>query len=266
MAKKKKATNNPARGYATTSVASKTRAEAEPENRGQSSISVPHDTLKKTLDTDSAASVSSEQNASEPSVSVQQELTPEQLEQQLERDELQLLVERHAAKIRRDASRQVSRAQTEARILRGQAQSLALSSWLSKDALQQILNMAAEDAAHDPQNASDGQYRSQSEDDLALQLWALEQALSGLGTPSGQVKLALKQVLEKPPEDEDSTYIWGLQESLEFLAMRDDQSALPEFDQKRPPPVANFNEVDAGRCSLAWPGATLDFLGCLFIC
>nr|GFD56608.1 hypothetical protein [Tanacetum cinerariifolium] len=47
--------------------------------------------------------------------------TPEELEAQLERDELQLLVEKHAAKVRRESRRQVTKFETDRRVLRAQS-------------------------------------------------------------------------------------------------------------------------------------------------
>jgi ATP-dependent RNA helicase DHX29 len=83
MAKKKKPAANPARGFATTSIASKPKAEKPPE----SAAILPKEETPVSLPVVSSA-------PKEDSLKHVPQ-TPEELEAQLERDELQLLVEKH---------------------------------------------------------------------------------------------------------------------------------------------------------------------------
>ena len=92
MAKKKKPAGNPARGFATTSVASKPKPE-------KTAADVPAKQVVQAPDKESATAPepthapTTSQTAEAPKPEVAP--TPEELEAQLERDELQLLVETH---------------------------------------------------------------------------------------------------------------------------------------------------------------------------
>lgn len=246
MAKKKKTATSSARGYATTSVASKPRVELTTETPLATSTK-PNGgapTAKDSIPAKAAKSEGQQITDGSEEAKTTHEPSPEELEEQLERDELQLLIEKHAPKIRRDASRQVSRAQTECRVIRAQAQPLHVSTWLSSKMIQHILDLAVEDRQHEPQFGSEAHQKPLSEDEIALRLWTLQVTLSDLGVPLDQVELGLKACLEKQSEEEDGSYIWGFEEALEFLSLQGDQSALPNFDQRKAVPSISLLEPD----------------------
>lgn len=241
MAKKKKLAANSARGYATTSVASRPRPEQKSETAVAPSAK-PLDVTKssKGAVTDETTKQQESANGIPEAPKESQELSPEELEEQLERDELQLLIEKHAQKVRRDASRQVSRAQTECRVIRAQAQSLSVSHWLPSNLVRRILDLAIEDRQHEPQFGSEAHQKASSDEDVATKLWTLQITLLELGIYLDQVEFGLRAVLEKQPDEGDGSYIWGFEEALEFLALQGDQSVLPHFDQRKPLPSSSL--------------------------
>ena len=139
MAKKKKPAGNPARGFATTSVASKPKPE-------KTAADVPAKQVVQAPDKESATAPepthapTTSQTAEAPKPEVAP--TPEELEAQLERDELQLLVEKHAPKVRRESSRYVSKFQTDRRLLRSQSHAMTVHDWLPSEILDSIILLA----------------------------------------------------------------------------------------------------------------------------
>src|SRR5690349_18391225 len=137
--KKKKPASNPARGFATTSVASKPRIEAVetvPSDEG-----LPDKELEKHKDETTTESLVTP--ATTGVVSAQ--LTPEEFEKQLEESELQVLVEKYSQKAKRDAVRQITRLQTDRRLLRGQADILNTRKWLPPEVMDEILRVITAD-------------------------------------------------------------------------------------------------------------------------
>jgi ATP-dependent RNA helicase DHX29 len=143
MAKKKKTAVNPARGYATSSTPSKPK----PELQKKPAVEVPAAKDDKSL---SKPSVMANENtadlsAADAKLPVQQ--TPEELEQQLERDDLQMIVEKNVAKVRRDAHRLDTKVRTDCRVLRGQAQRVSFTPWLPEELMQQVLDLVQKEAS-----------------------------------------------------------------------------------------------------------------------
>lgn len=232
MAKKKKPAANPARGFATTSIASKPKAEKNDDVIAPVPTGSSGKPAEKISDVaEDGSQVQQEKNAQDSKDL--HELSPEEMELQLERDELQLLVDQHGAKARRDASRQVSRAQTDCRILRSQAQSLHMKNWLSSEVVQQIINLAREDALHDPQTIVQSSEDAVNEDEMIARLWALREALSGFGISAENVETVLGLVVQKRLDNGQDNYLWGFQQSLEYLARTNEEAALPPFDARK---------------------------------
>lgn len=225
--KTKKATSNPARGFATTSTASKTKLPTE-ESLGSTAPDEPQaqPTAKDTPSGD--APVEKELH----------ELSPEELEKQLEESDLQLFVEKYLDKIKRDVSRQVSRLQTEKRLLRPQAESLSTRSWLPPE----IMELIAQSLDAEQQSVKHGngtQYHTiaeaLSEEDLCIKLWTLKQVLIQLGFPYDSSEEALKHLLKVAQSlsmrgsmvEKDN--IWGLDCCLDWLAMHCEAHAMPSY-------------------------------------
>lgn len=224
--RKKKPTSNPARGFATVSVPSKPK-------------SVDSTTPASTVDSRSVTE-SDRPTPAEPSQppsekrepSSLQNYSPEELEKHLENAELQLLVEKLAAKCKNDAARQVTKLETERRVLRQQAVSLNLSEWLPKEAQELILSLAeAEERGISPPSSLK---RSSSEEELYMRLWTLRETLIKLGFPEVKVEEALKHVLlylPGPSTSSNRDMVPNLDESLDWLAMHCLPAELPSYTQ-----------------------------------
>jgi ATP-dependent RNA helicase DHX29 len=209
MAKKKKPAANPARGFATTSVASKPKAEKVPE----SVTGLP----KKDEATVPSPVIPAAPKEEPPKHAPQ---TPEELEAQLERDELQLLVEKHALKVRRESRRHVNKFQTDRRTLRPQAQSMTVHDWLPEDILETIISLAQ--AESNDSNRRQGQQsltKILPEEDAVSKLWTLDLTLRELGFSGEHILPVLKWLCANAAAVDATSSIWGFQEALEWLAL-----------------------------------------------
>lgn len=225
--KKKKPAANPARGFATTSVASKPKPEKSQEASSiePSGANTPA-TVPKTSNGDSKTE---DKPASKPERELH-ELSPEELETQLEASELQQFVEQYAGKVRKESARNVSRLQTDKRILRGQADYLAVSSWLPDELMQQILEYAT---MSNSESSGAGKRILPKGDELLSKVWQLRIILAGIEIPSERVNEAIVHLLSNPPT-EDPSGTWGLDEALEWLAWNCKHDELREYDYQKP--------------------------------
>jgi ATP-dependent RNA helicase DHX29 len=224
--KKKKPASNPARGFATTSIASKPKVEAfdiEPEPNATE--------LPKSVE-DQQDLKETNSGTKEPK-STEQNLTPEEFERQLENSELQVLVEKHAQKSKRDALRQQARLETERRVLRGQAENLNTRKWLPPDLMEEILDLVRAEGRFIGQPTDNAFALEQaSEEELTIRLWTLQQALIGAGFLGDKVALALQHVVDISDKLEtgNKDTIWGMEESLNWLARECSREELPDYD------------------------------------
>ncbi|EMR65215.1 putative pre-mrna-splicing factor atp-dependent rna helicase prp22 protein [Eutypa lata UCREL1] len=238
--KKTKPGANSARGFATTSIASKPRAE-----NTESSLATTSDvpTAKTPGAKPGASPSSATQDAKSQSDDTKtpsqqtKELSAEEFEKQLEESELQLLVEKHAQKVKRDSQRQKSRLETDRRLLRGQAESLNTRKWLPQELMDHILDLIQAEGRFSttsllPEGSSTG--KALSEEDLTIRLWTLEQTLKSASFPEDKVKGVLQYVLEIatniPGMVKDS--IWGLEEALDWLARESTREELRDYDYR----------------------------------
>ena len=244
--KKKKPAANPARGFATTSVPSKPKIA-----KSKSSTS-----LSKDATSNEGTGVTSpgdeDPNVHEPSVveNAQQgkdtsgrdlhELSPAELEARLEEAELQTLVEKHAPGVKKDASKCVTKLQTECRLLRKQADPLSSSPMMNEDLLQRILTKAKADLERGhfwlAQRDEDGRAKKRvkmTEDEVALKLWRLQLVLTSLGFEDESVQDVLRWLLTVQHRISDPFgigAIWGLEECLDWLVLNLDEADLPVID------------------------------------
>ncbi|TWU71680.1 hypothetical protein ED733_001698 [Metarhizium rileyi] len=242
--RKKKPAANPARGFATTSIASKPRpelsdSEAKPSADGASGASAPPSkqnappSAGPTTSRDSHGNAITHQNKDNED----KPLSPEEFEKQLEESELQLLVEKHSQKTKRDAQRQRTRLETDRRLLRGQADLVNAPKWLPPDLVEHILDLIKAEmrfvgSSVSSENVSTG--RLPSEEDMIVRLWTLRQTLTSTGFPEARVQSVLKRILDIatniPSSPKDS--IWGLDESLDWLARECPVEELPSYEFK----------------------------------
>ncbi|KAL6239206.1 hypothetical protein BDW75DRAFT_199177 [Aspergillus navahoensis] len=225
--KKKKPAANPARGFATVSVPSKVKPTETPE---------PASTADSKSVSESDRPTPAEPTQTAPSsneASYLQNYTPEELERHLEDAELQILVEKYAAKCKSDAARQAGKLETERRVLRQQAVPVNHVEWLPSDVVSSILTLAkAEEQGLSPQPVRDK--RAVSEDELCMKLWVLKDTLLRLGFRENRVEEALKHVLIYFAGNFTVTnrdVVCNLDEALEWLAMHCSPEELPSYTQ-----------------------------------
>lgn len=239
--KKKKPAANPARGFATTSVASKPKPE-KPEDATSAEPSGVN-----TPDTKTATPTTAKPNGKTdaPKTSTERdlhELSPEELEAQLEASELQQFIEQYAGKVRKESSRHVSRLQTDKRLLRGQSDYMSVRDWLPEELMQQIV----EYATHGNNESSGATQRTLPKgDELLSKVWQLRLSLFGLEIPAERVDDAMAHILSNPPSDDGSGQPWGLPEALDWLSWNCNSSELNDYDYEKPKPLPSTqNPVD----------------------
>ena len=235
--KKKKPAANPARGFATTSVASKPRP--EPTEEGGSLIpltgSQPNQTTSVPAVPPAGPHPPTVKDGSE-----KLDLTPEQFERQLEESELQLMVEKHAQKARRDAARQCSRLDTDRRLLRNQAETINIRKWLPPDLMEQFLDLIQAESRFAASSAStDGSSTGKllPEEDLIIRLWTLQQSLAGAGFSEDRIQVVVRHILDISPDIPSTAKdgVWGLEEAMNWLARECSLDQLPEYESKSKP-------------------------------
>lgn len=234
--KKKKPAANPARGFATVSVPSKPKA---PEPTASTSATPESKTATPESDQPAAptapAAAEGSQQPSETQPKETQSLqnySPEELGRHLEESQLQILVEKYAAKCKNDAARHVTKLETERRIMRQQAASLNVFEWLPTEVLNRILGLLeTEECELSPQP---GAKRALSEEDLCMRLWTLKETLVKLGFPEVKVDESLKHLLlyfagNPVPTSRDRDILWNMDELLDWLALHCGPGELPSY-------------------------------------
>lgn len=228
--KKKKPASNPARGFATVSVPSKPKIteSAGASSTGESSVAVS-ESEKSTV---SAETKQPQANEKDKSL---QDYSPEELERHLEEAELQSLVDKYASKCKSDSDRQVSKLETERRVLRPQANLLNLSDWLPPEILDRILELTGkEDAERDPCPERD--MNSAKEEELSVRLWTLKDTLVKLGFPASRVEDLLKYIIvyhSGVSASGNKDVVPNIDESLDWLALHCDPDELPPYERNK---------------------------------
>ncbi|OTB02740.1 hypothetical protein M426DRAFT_190879 [Hypoxylon sp. CI-4A] len=240
--KKTKAPANPARGFATTSIASKPRAEVanEPAQTATGAQKLDAPPTSSSRDLNAPPSNPNPDNTSTNKQSIVT-LSPEEFERQLEESELQLLVEKHAQKVKRDAQRQKSRLETDRRLLRGQAESLNTRKWLPQELMDHILDLIQAENRFGASSLTSGDASNTGklppEEELVIRLWTLQQTLTGAGFSDDKVKAVLQYVLDIASNigGASKDNIWGLEEALDWLARECTREELHDYDYRGRP-------------------------------
>ena len=247
--KKKKPVSNPARGFATTSIASKPKPEANEHELGPTTPPpvTPQSTQEDTTQVVGLGGVVS----GAPFTN----LSPEEFEKQLDNSELQVLVEKYAQKSKRDAIRQKTRLETDRRVLRGQAETLNTRKWLPHELMEEILDLVkSEERLAGPATESSVQLKPLSEEELTIRLWTLQQSLIGAGFLESRVVLALDYVLKISDKIGASSKeaIWGMEEALDWLARNCLREDLPDYDNwhRKPGFQSKFQSGEHLWCTL----------------
>ncbi|KAF7894835.1 hypothetical protein EAF00_006649 [Botryotinia globosa] len=224
--KKKKPAANPARGFATTSIASKPKNEAIEAIKEKDVADGAIDTTESQQLGEKAGEVAGNGPSNQDS-----NLTPEEFEKQLENSELQILVEKHSQKSKRDALRQKTRLETDRRVLRGQSETLNTRKWLPPELMEEILDLIKMEGRFSGPATDTTSLKQVSEEELAIRLWTLQQALVGAGFVTDKVLLALQHVLDISDKigSSNKDSIWGMEESLEWLSRECSREELPDY-------------------------------------
>lgn len=241
--KKKKPASNPARGFATVSVPSKPK----PESTETSSAATGEPKSTPQNEPQPARTEARPTEAGAPEVPPSlQNYSPEELEKHLEEAELQILVDKYAARCKSDAARQATKLETEKRVFRQQSVSLSLLEWLPVEVQDKILELAAiEEHEYLTSNGKAGKPAG-SEEELYMKLWTLKETLIKLGFPENRTEQALQHILlyfvanTTSPSRE---VVWNLDESLEWLAMHSDKKELPSYTQTNSGPRKDADSI-----------------------
>ncbi len=233
--KKKKPSSNPARGFATISIASK------PKNTDLAIASEIDGSITPLTSTETNTDLVRETGPVEGPKELHQ-LSPDEFEKQLEESELQVLVEKYASKCKRESARQVTRLQTERRVLRGQTERLHIRQWLPPEALEEIADLTRREEVNGAFR-SDQEHTAKThppnEEESSVRLWTLQRTLLALDFSEDRVQQVVHTLL-----DQLSTHvlsmkgavkdtIWGLEESLDWLALNCNQNELPAYENRR---------------------------------
>lgn len=230
--KKKKLAANPARGFATTSIASKSKPERIADLSNETSetssiVTAPTSIASEDAQVTAVAKVDQSREL--------HELSPEELEAQLELSELQSHVEQQGPKARKEATRQVSRLKTDRRLLRSQADQMSVREWLPDELMQQIVELISEEPLL-PAPIPDtkvGFAKNLTEETLLARVWQLHLIFSDLGIEDNRLRLLLQYVLSNPPAELSLGGAWGLSEALDWLALHCGVDELPEYEASR---------------------------------
>ncbi|KAH6842284.1 P-loop containing nucleoside triphosphate hydrolase protein [Chaetomium sp. MPI-CAGE-AT-0009] len=232
--KTKKPAANPARGFATTSIASKTRVDPAEDQGDNTPAGKVNDAAPPSKDAPQPATNNTKTEQKAPA----QQLSPEEFERQLEESELQLLVEKHAQKVRKDSQRQKSRLETDRRLLRGAAETINIKKWLPQELMDHILGLIQAEGRFAASSVSSegATSRLPPEEDLIIRLWTLQETLENSGFPEDRIQPALQFVLDIAPNipyNSRSELIWGLEEVLDWFARECSKDDLPDYSGRR---------------------------------
>ncbi|ROT36516.1 helicase associated domain-containing protein [Sodiomyces alkalinus F11] len=260
--KKKKPAANPARGFATTSIASKARPETVEgaENDAESSSNTPVAAAKSAASSaappaggpfSTSSLTEGDTNGNGNGNGNAKALTGDEFARQLEESDLQLLVEKYGPKVRRDAARQRSRLETDRRLLRGQAESLNIRRWLPPELMSHILDLVQGECRFSSSSISSeksGNGRMLPEEDIVIRLWTLKQTLDAAGFPSDRVQAVVRHILDISPTIPTSVKdgLWGLDEAMDWLAIESSLDELPKYEtQSKPNPKPTDTPIDS---------------------
>lgn len=243
--KKTKPAANPARGFATTSIQSKPKVEllAEADLKGASGVSTPAE--KNEIVSKPGCAPKQGPSAAVSAPRELHELSPEDLESRLEASELQQFVERHGPRVKKETTRQVSRLQTDRRLLRGQADFLSVKDWLPEELMQQILDLIFSDLNQESDLVKTS--TPADVDELVAKVWQLRKSLLDLDIPLIRVTEVLAWIVSHPPITAPTNSMWGLEECLDWLALNCEAGELDEYDdlKVKPAPAVSGNASES---------------------
>ena len=242
--RKRKGPSNPGRGFATTSIPSKTKSEEQKREIVESAVPLapqaapdqPPKTEDQQLDHN------------------KKELTPEEFEHQLEESDLQLLVEKHGERSKKNASHQASKLITEKRLLRPQTEPLVTRQWLPQELMDLILSYVEIHFEHDKAVArASGEVATTTsipDDEMVVRVWTVELALIQIGFAADQARSAVRYLVDRVNSGllvaaASKESIWGLNECMDWLALTYENILLPSYDAKKDINSSRFSDDKA---------------------
>ena len=237
--KKKKPATNPARGFATVSVASKPKPDDRADAAAES-VSKPDAALKTNEPQHIPQEAPKEINGHNGDM---QTMSPADLEQHLEQSDLQSTIEKYGQSTKRTSARQAAKLQTERRLLRPQAIPLETSSWLPSELMDLILEYTGvEMKSGILRSESDTEVynipRQMNQEDITVKLWTLEQTLRHLGCAESDANHILQRLTtdnimsQVNPATGNKDALWCLDESLDILALKANLTDLQDYDKE----------------------------------
>ncbi|KIW71283.1 hypothetical protein PV04_03466 [Phialophora macrospora] len=228
--KKKKLAANPARGFATTSLPSKSKAVSGPDN-----ASVADDEQSQAAGSNGPVTAGKEPAHTDGEQSTGglqiQDMSPEELEAHLENSELEAMLDKYGARAIADARRQVARLETERRQLRLQTQKLSTYNWLPEEMIRELFETAQEDERA-TSVAGHADLPEIDEESLIVDLWTLERVLRSLNFP--KVSEAIAYIAELAVSNQVTPItdsVPGLAEALQWYAGNTQFDELTNYEQ-----------------------------------
>lgn len=245
--KKKKAASNPARGFTTTSIASKSKQDSQKAEREVEDKEKARGSAKEHLDASSdGATITTSSN---PML----RMSPEDLEKHLEEHELQALIDVSLEKAKKVSSKEISKINHDRKVSRKQANPFYMSSWFSQQTLNIVLNLCRSDQFEWQTLTGRGQTKQNvSEDDMTMNLWSLQQVLRDISVDESSIHDILVKLCKLSPNSSPETRLWGLKESLDWLAVKNDPLSTTPYDRDAPVDISSRNvsarrEVDKSK-------------------
>ncbi|KAK5065094.1 hypothetical protein LTR84_000930 [Exophiala bonariae] len=230
--KKKKAASNPARGFATTSLPSRTKVadEAEHEHPSTPTVAAKSGSAIHPGKSQIGGHNPAQQSSLPPGATEIEKMTPEELEAHLENAEMDSLLNKYAARCLAESNRQVTRLETEKRQMRSQSIKLSTYGWLSEETTDRLFDMNAEYSSKVNATASIPR-EFVDEDKMLTDLWTLQRVLQALDLPMVLEAIAHVThltVLGRLVTNGD--LIPGLTEAFEWYASQKQSDDLPSYD------------------------------------
>ncbi|KEF61554.1 uncharacterized protein A1O9_03121 [Exophiala aquamarina CBS 119918] len=234
--RKKKPAANPARGFATTSLPSRSKAidEAEQSTSTGTTVSPPNGPSATNNNSQNGGKTLTQDNLLPNGASDIMKMTPEELEAHLENAELDSLLNKYAKRCITEANRQVTRLETERRQMRSQSVKLSTYGWLSGETADRLFDMVGKPRwkVKAPTSAPRD---SVGDEKILADLWTLQRVLQVLNFPA--VQEAISHITHLTVQGLLATHsdlIPGLLEAFEWYASQNQTDWLPNYEQAFP--------------------------------
>lgn len=233
--KKRKQVVNPARGFATVSIPSKPKETTATSDEQDDFAERERMTIHSSSLTYNVAAIDPNKlNVSSGDSEDTLKMTPNEFAHYLEQAELQHLLDEHAAKVKDDASRQVTKIITERRQMREQAERATVVG-LTEQFLDSVSEQESFSTIAELVQASPGiKFTEVENSEFLIKIWTLHEVLLRLHMPS--VEDVLSHVLlfwKQTGHCISSDYLSGLAEALLWYACKFPSNELPNYETGR---------------------------------